>query len=529
MYLRFYGLQDHPFAVTPDPGYLYLSPHHREALGHLLYGVGEYGGFVALFGEVGTGKTTLIRALLEQEHAELDVALCLNPKLTVLEFVAQICDELGAPRPAGAAGTIKDLVDALNAHLLETHGQGRRTVVIVDEAQNLDRDVLEQLRLLTNLETRKHKLLRIILVGQPELEAMLRRPDLRQLAQRITARYSLCALNRQQTSAYISHRLRVAGGAPSLFDKRACNAVHRATGGVPRLINTVCERALLGGYGQGARNIDARTVRRAARETLPVGREPIAGRVLAPTALLVATALLAFGLHFALRQWHTSEIPAGIAQAEAAEPSAGRGDDEAPESLGHTEVAVESASAPALDEPAPAPSPDVQPRGKDAPAATPTVVEKVPAVESEPLQFPRGDVELAQLLRLWGIFGQPGNLGCADLAIGDLHCLRERGDLADLARFDRPAMLTLQQGDERARVILTGLDDKQAALLVADGARVWPRSRLARLWTGEYRMVWRLQAPVRRVVPGSIGDGVVWVRERLALAAGQDLDHQPGK
>ncbi|MDN5938261.1 MAG: AAA family ATPase, partial [Salinisphaera sp.] len=254
MYLRFYGLQDHPFAVTPDPGYLYLSPHHREALGHLLYGVGEYGGFVALFGEVGTGKTTLIRALLEQEHAELDVALCLNPKLTVLEFVAQICDELGAPRPAGAAGTIKDLVDALNAHLLETHGQGRRTVVIVDEAQNLDRDVLEQLRLLTNLETRKHKLLRIILVGQPELEAMLRRPDLRQLAQRITARYSLCALNRQQTSAYISHRLRVAGGAPSLFDKRACNAVHRATGGVPRLINTVCERALLGGYGQGARN-----------------------------------------------------------------------------------------------------------------------------------------------------------------------------------------------------------------------------------------------------------------------------------
>lgn len=270
MYAAYFGLREPPFAITPDPAYVYLSRHHQEALAHLLYGVGENGGFVQLTGEVGTGKTTLIRALLEQRLEHVDVALCLNPRLTVEELLATVCDELGVsyPRPVH---TLKALLDALNAHLLQTHAAGRRTVLILDEAQNLSREVLEQIRLLTNLETAKHKLLRIILVGQPELRALLARPDLRQLAQRITARYHLPPLDRRETAAYINHRLRVAGGRDDLFTAGARRVAYHDSGGVPRLINIICDRALLGAYGRGMRRVTARLARAAAREALHGG------------------------------------------------------------------------------------------------------------------------------------------------------------------------------------------------------------------------------------------------------------------
>jgi general secretion pathway protein A len=270
MYAPHFGLREPPFAITPDPAYVYLSRHHQEALAHLLYGVGENGGFVQLTGEVGTGKTTLVRTLLEQQLENVDIALCLNPRLTVAELLATVCDELGAsysPEPH----TLKALLDALNAHLLQTHAAGRRTVLILDEAQNLSREVLEQIRLLTNLETAKHKLLRIILVGQPELRTLLARPDLRQLAQRITARYHLPPLDRRETAAYIDHRLRVAGGREDLFTWGARRVVYGHSGGIPRLINIICDRALLGAFGQGARRINASLAREAAREALHGG------------------------------------------------------------------------------------------------------------------------------------------------------------------------------------------------------------------------------------------------------------------
>ena len=267
MYEAHFGLCEPPFAITPDPAYVYLSHHHQEALAHLLYGVGENGGFVQLTGEVGTGKTTLVRTLLEQRLENVDIALCLNPRLTVEELLATICDELGASYPR-EPHTLKALLDALNAHLLQTHAAGRRTVLILDEAQNLSREVLEQIRLLTNLETAKHKLLRIILVGQPELRTLLARPDLRQLAQRITARYHLPPLDRRETAAYIGYRLRVAGGRDDLFTWGARRVVYRRSGGIPRLINIVCDRALLGAYGRGVRRVNASLARVAACEAL---------------------------------------------------------------------------------------------------------------------------------------------------------------------------------------------------------------------------------------------------------------------
>jgi general secretion pathway protein A len=273
MYAASFGLKEPPFSITPDPRYLYMTERHREALAHLLYGVGEGGGFVQLTGEVGTGKTTLCRCLLEQLPAHADVALILNPRVTSLELLAAMCDELGVAYPAGTS-SVKDLVDVLYRYLLDAHTRGRRTVLIVDEAQNLPGDVLEQIRLLTNLETTRDKLLQIILVGQPELIVLLERDDLRQLAQRITARYHLEPFTAEETRAYIRHRLNVAGRTRGIFTDLAITRVHREAGGIPRLVNVICDRALLGAYAQERTHVDERTVVRAAAEVRGRGTTP---------------------------------------------------------------------------------------------------------------------------------------------------------------------------------------------------------------------------------------------------------------
>ncbi|MBI3172035.1 MAG: AAA family ATPase, partial [Hydrocarboniphaga effusa] len=274
MYTTYFGLREMPFSITPDPAYLYMSPRHQEALGHLLYGTGQYGGFVQLTGEVGTGKTTVVRTLLVQKLDDVDVAVILNPRQNEQEFVASICDELHVTyeKPATLPVSLKGLVDALNAHLLEVHTRGRRSVVIIDEAQNLQPEVLEQVRLLTNLETHKEKLLRIILVGQPELADLLARPDLRQLAQRITARYHLTPLSGAETAEYIAHRLKVAGATEERFEPRAVQRIHQHARGIPRLVNILCDRALLGAYAAGVRKVTPEIAERAALE---VRGEPI--------------------------------------------------------------------------------------------------------------------------------------------------------------------------------------------------------------------------------------------------------------
>jgi general secretion pathway protein A len=266
MYTSFFGLGEKPFAITPDPRYLFMSERHAEALAHLLYGVNEAGGFIQLTGEVGTGKTTIVRSLLERMPGHADVAVILNPQLTPLQFVLTICEELGIFVRDQDAASIKDLVDILNKRLLEAHAKGRRVVVIVDEAQNLSPETLEQVRLLTNLETASQKLLQIILIGQPELRAVLDRVELRQLAQRITGRYHLDPLSRTETAAYVNHRLKVAGANGDFFSSAALREVHRLSGGVPRIINVICDRALLGAFTQETHRISPPLVRDAASE-----------------------------------------------------------------------------------------------------------------------------------------------------------------------------------------------------------------------------------------------------------------------
>lgn len=265
MYERFYGLADLPFRLTPDPRYLFLSPRHADALAHLKLGLTESSGFVCITGDVGTGKTTLLRHFLAGLGDDVHAAYVFNPALTSLELLQTIDAEFGLPTTSGSKA---ELVAALNAHLLAEHAAGRRSVVVVDEAQALDLAVLEQLRLLSNLETTTEKLLRIVLVGQPQLRDLLQHPDLTQLNQRITLRWHIGPLTRRETAAYVRHRVDVAAGTPGrvLFTRGALGRIHRLSGGVPRLINMIAHRALIAGFAAERPRVGVRTIEHVHRE-----------------------------------------------------------------------------------------------------------------------------------------------------------------------------------------------------------------------------------------------------------------------
>ena len=278
MYAQFFGLNQEPFSIAPDPRYLFMSRRHREALAHLLYGLNGGGGFVLLSGEIGAGKTTVCRCFLEQIPKNCNVAYIFNPKLTVLELLKSICDEFGIAlnSPIGTTPTVKDYTDPLNEFLLKTHAAGQNNVLIIDEAQMLSADVLEQLRLLTNLETTERKLLQIILIGQPELRTMLARPELEQLAQRVIARFHLKALSAVETQQYIQHRLSVSGMTRSMpFDRDSVERIHQLSRGIPRRINLLCDRAMLGAYARGTHRIGREIIAKAADEVFGRTEPPI--------------------------------------------------------------------------------------------------------------------------------------------------------------------------------------------------------------------------------------------------------------
>src|SRR5580704_13518357 len=321
MYLFFFGLLEKPFAITPDPRYLYLSERHAEALAHLLYGINEAGGFVQLTGEVGTGKTTIIRSLLAQTPKNAEIALILNPRMTAPEFLLTICEELGIGVPDAATDSRKDLVDILNHYLLRAHAEGRRIVLVVDEAQNLAPEVLEQVRLLTNLETNTQKLLQIILIGQPELRDLLARNELRQLAQRVTGRYHLHPLSAAETGAYVRHRLRVSGATSDIFSNMALAELFHLSGGVPRVINVVADRALLGAYTQDRHRVTSGLVRVAAAEVFGRRFAPRWLPWLGASAAALVLAATVWGM-WPLTSWHLSRaLPsatAAVARTDAA-------------------------------------------------------------------------------------------------------------------------------------------------------------------------------------------------------------------
>lgn len=308
MYRQYFDLTDAPFSIAPDPRYLFLSDKHREALGHLIYGVGDQGGFVLLTGEVGTGKTTVCRSLLQQIPENTDVAYIINPKQSINQLLQSICSELHINYERGR--TSRDLIDDLNKYLLDTHAAGRNTILIIDEAQNLTVDVLEQLRLLTNLETNEKKLLQLVLLGQPELNDLLAKPELRQLAQRITARFHLGPLSKSEVAQYIAHRLSIAGCRDELFSRGAVTTVFKFSRGIPRLINQICDRSLLGVYATNSDLVTENIAKKSSKEIfLNTGLMPKKKWLPVIVALLLGILLLV--LSYVWRSYSVSNIEYG--------------------------------------------------------------------------------------------------------------------------------------------------------------------------------------------------------------------------
>ncbi len=438
MYENYFGLLEKPFSIAPDPRYLYLSTYHREALAHLVYGV-ENGGFVLLTGEVGAGKTLLCQCLLQQISANCDVALIVNPKLNPEELLAAVCDELKVSYPKQARGN-KTMLDRLNDHLLDAHARQRNTILIIDEAQNLSTEALEQLRLLTNLETTERKLLQIILIGQPELRDILNQQELKQMAQRITARYHLPHLPHNEIYPYLQHRLKIAGIHHPIFARNLIAPLYRFTHGIPRIINAICDRALLGAYAQEHPVITRHILKQAAREVLgttlwtirlwqyiarlPV--YPVLG-IAAGVSIIAAVFILFYDSppptdHHSsewntLHRWGNEENRIGQAQAFRA------------------------------------------------------------------------------LFARWNIDYQPTQheLPCAYARQWQLKCLTVKGNMGSLRRFNRPVVLNkLRNPNGRAfHVALIALDDRHATIAYGDDKIKISLQTLEDLWFGDYQLLWR--------------------------------------
>ena len=515
MYLQYFGLRENPFSIPPDPQYLYLSRSHQEALAHLQYGLGENGGFVQLTGEVGTGKTLLIRTLVERLPEDVDVALIFYPVLTVADFVAAICDELRVPHRVGHA-SLKQLIDALNAHLLTNHASGRRTVLIIDEAQNLSREVLEEIRLLTNLETTKQKLLKIILIGQPELSRLLAQQDLRQLAQRITARCHLVALTRKETFDYIVHRCRVAGAKAILFNRQAMERVYALSGGIPRLINVICDRSLLGAYVRERTVVDAAIVRHAAIEVGLGGmaRARFGSRVLA--ALLAAALLLIVGIwQFpALVKYFSREDKVAVASV----PSEGS-ETKALSASAERAAVIPAAGSKAV--PASA-SNDGIPQGIDR---SNTV--SLETLIARPEVATDTESAMKNLFGLWGLDynALSGATSCERALNGGLHCIYQTGTWNNLRSYNRPAVIELQgTGDRRHHVLVASLTDDSVLLEMGSHRQEFSVGEVDRLWFGKYLLLWKPPTPERETLRlGDRGEAVIWVRDALARYRGEPL------
>jgi general secretion pathway protein A len=506
MYAVHYGFREKPFALSPDPRYLFLSASHREVLGHLVYGIEQGEGFMAISGEVGTGKTTLCRTLLERLGSSCEIAFLFNPTLGPTDLIKAINAELGLST-FGDSRT--ELLDVLNTFLLEKHAEGRRVLVIIDEAQNLPVETLEQLRLLSNLETHTAKLLQIVLIGQPELDAKLDAPELRQLRQRIGVWWRLGPLQREETLAYVAHRLRVAGGSETIFSPSALALVHRHARGVPRLVNLLCDRALLLGYAEGARQIGRGIVTAVAREVHPP-RRALSRR--GAFRLAMALTLVALGAVAWLAR--PERAPRASQPAPSLAPVAA-----APLPLPREAVAT-SLPEPARAEPVPDPAP--------APGALPgqDVLGALAA-----LQTPEQSLAAATraVFALWGVDAAPpsgSTLDAADeaLRIAGLTTMSLRPGESDYLReLDLPALVALRAPDGSTRFALlrriSAISADLEGIVAGQSVRV-DVSEWMQHWTGEALVPWRDFAGLPPSLgPGDQGAPVEWLQDALARLA----------
>jgi general secretion pathway protein A len=483
MYSQYFGLSQDPFSIAPDPRYLFMSERHREALAHLLYGVSDHGtspshgaggGFVLLTGDIGAGKTTICRCFLEQVPALCHVAYIFNPKLTVIELLQTVCEEfhIALVGTTGVAPTLKNYIDALNAFLLQSHADGRNCVLIIDEAQNLQADVLEQLRLLTNLETHARKLLQIVLIGQPELRAMLERPELEQLAQRVIARFHLNALSEAETTQYIAHRMAVAGlVGPIPFDTKALRRIHQLTGGIPRRINLLCGRALLGAWAHSLRQVGRPVVNQAAIEVFGTG-PTVRYRFNPVHALMGGVFLLAGGV---LAWWVTPHWqPTNLPEITTVQ------------SVPTTKATVQSSAK--------------------LPAAASSGLDNLDTLVS---QLPT-DITLAwnALAPRWQLPADATN-PCETAATRQLQCFRtSQLTLPFLRQLGRPGIVGLRANTGApVYAVLVSLDEHTATLRVGPALHRVRLTALGHLWNGDFATYWRPPPGYR--APGAGGNETV--------------------
>ena len=522
MYLEFFGISDKPFQITPDTRFLYLTQRHRDGLAHLLYGADEAGGFILLTGEVGTGKTMLCRSVLEQMPEHVNVALILNPRQTAKELIASMCDELKIPYRK-TSNSIKYLVDRLNLYLLKKHSQGKRTVLVIDEAQNLSADVLEQIRLLTNLEVSTQKLLQIILIGQPELQAILARPELRQLSQRITARFHLTPLSNEETVAYVRHRLQIVGMRGELFSKSALNMVHRLSGGVPRLINNICERAMMGAYADNVHRIDRNIVRKAANEVLqPTER-------LQPTQWVAGGAIAAGTAALLLASWgflpNTSPDSYAVAENETTVNEITIEESSVNKTLA-SEAITQVDSTPVVEKPAAkqqvvtviAPSSyksrvPYQEKFLDLVNSSAVIADNHSAFTA---LFSYWDVRYADLT---------GDTACKRATSANLNCIFGKAGWNNIRRYNRPAVLEIiNASGKRKQVVVLSMQGKQVNLSVGGIIVSATTDEIDPFWYGNYLLLWRPPPAGSNVLrEGLISADVGWLRQQLDQIEGKSV------
>ena len=494
MYNEYFGLKDTPFSIAPDPRFLYMSDQHREALAHLLYGLNSEGGFVLLTGEVGTGKTTVCRCLLDQIPANSSIAFIFNPKLTVEELLATICDEFRIKYPDGTA-SIKVFVDLINDYLLKSHAEGRKAVLIIDEAQNLSSDVLEQLRLLTNLETNQCKLLQIILLGQPELKEKLEQPDLRQLSQRIIARFHLDSLPKKDVGAYVAHRLSVAGLQKQLFPDTTISKLYKLSGGIPRIINVLCDRALLGTFTQGKTRVSRSTLSEAASEVFGKSSNRSGYRRAAAWALFLTVSIVAGAVLSATFYNNGSIKVVGLAPAKVIEY--------APVSEVINEAAVR-------------------------PAPKPLPLDKLRWPEAQPIEESL-NLAYTSLFDQWGISYEPDNNihVCQQAEINNLRCLENLGSLNILRHLNRPAVIKLvDENGIEYYAVLTSLNDRTAFIQIGTVTLEVDIPDIESQWSGNYLILWKTPPGYEGdVIPSRQNTLVPWLERQLALVQKRKIEN----
>jgi general secretion pathway protein A len=481
LYQQFFNFNTAPFSIAPDPHFIYMSEQHQEGLAHLFYGINQGGGFVALTGEVGTGKTTLCHCLLQQLPDNVEIALVLNPKLNAIELLATICDELHIVYQQNPQ-TLKGLVDQLNKYLLAAHAKGQRVVLLIDEAQNLSLDVLEQVRLLTNLETSTTKLLQIILLGQPELKQLLEKPALRQLNQRITARYHLMPLSADETNKYIKHRLKMSAGNTDIFNRRAIKKIYALSQGIPRLINIICDRALLGAYVGDTHKVTGSIVDKAATEIFSVEKKS-AKRTYSAIFLLIVV----IGVFFYYLQPNPPQSQHIILS-------------------GSFNNAIDKERI----------SPLIEPKKR---------VDK--KMLSFQLELSRKYISsslakrIPQLVKLWGENSFHGR-SCKDVGAVNLVCLFDKTDWNTLTGLNRPVIMefTLPTAD-KSYALLIGLKQGNPVFQF-DKHISFPLTEVLKSWDGHYLMLWQPPvANITEVFPNTFSDVVLWVRRYLGHVKAQ--------